>query len=139
MRYAIAISILLLVTPCAVAQVPMNYCPPASSAVCCPPASAAVCCPPASSAVCCPPASAAVCCPPASPVVYSTVPVQAAAVCQPTISSPPATTFATPRPLYGNRSGRMLGGGYTRTGSYNRSVQYVAPTSAPVSAYYWPY
>ncbi|MCH2115983.1 MAG: hypothetical protein MK171_13880 [Pirellulales bacterium] len=130
MRYAIAISILLLVTPCAVAQVPMNYCPPAS---------AAVCCPPASSAVCCPTASAAVCCPPASPVVYSTVPVQAAAVCQPTISSPPATTFATPRPLYGNRSGRMLGGGYTRTGSYKRSVQYVAPTAAPVSAYYWPY
>ena len=121
MRYAIAICILLLVTPCAVAQVPMNYCPPASAAVCCPPASAAVCCPPA------------------SPVVYSTVPVQAAAVCQPTISSPPATTFATPRPLYGNRSGRMLGGGYTRTGSYKRSVQYVAPTATTVSSYYWPY
>ncbi len=134
MRYAIAIFTLLLVAPAAVAQVPMN-CPPASPAVCCPPASPMVCCPPASPMVCCPPASPMVCCPPTSPMVYSAVPVQPAPVYQPVVSPVPTTTVATPAPLYGVQVQRMLGGGFTRTGSYNRSVRYVAPASC----YYCPY
>ena len=116
MRYAIAIFTLLLVAPAAVAQIPMN-------------------CPPASPMVCCPPASPMVCCPPTSPMVYSAVPVQPAPVYQPVVSPVPTTTVATPAPLYGVQVQRMLGGGFTRTGSYNRSVRYVAPASC----YYCPY
>jgi len=123
MRYAIAIFTLLLVAPAAVAQVPMNY----------------MNCPPASPTVCCPPASPMVCCPPANSMVYPVVPVQAAPVYQPVVSPLPTTTVATPAPLYGIQFQRMLGGGFTRTGSYNRSVRYVTPTVAPASCYYCPY